>query len=123
MTTSTKWITQLRGPKQWKPEDARRVLGAWEESGESIAGFAYRHGINAQRIKWWRDRVPASTPSLAPSVTLVPVTVRPTLAPTASSPALSLMVGDVVRVDVADASRVPPLWFAAVVEALAGRTA
>lgn len=118
MTTSTKWITRLRGPTHWKSEDARRVLGAWKESGESMAGFAHRHRLNAQRIAWWRDRLPTPLAPLAPSVTLVPVTVRPTLASTASSPAVSLMVGDVVRVDVADASRVPPLWFAAVVDAL-----
>jgi hypothetical protein len=32
MTTSTKGLAELRGRKQWKPEDARRVLGAWKES-------------------------------------------------------------------------------------------
>ena len=123
MTTSTRWLAQLRGPKQWKPEDARRVVGAWQESGKSMAGFAYRHGLNAERIAWWRDRIPAATHSSAPSVTLVPVTVRATSPAPASSPAVSLMIGDGVRVDVADASRVPPLWFAALVEALAGRSA
>jgi hypothetical protein len=120
---STKWLAQLRGPKQWKAEDARRVLGAWKESGESMAGFAYRHGLNAQRIAWWRDRLPAPTPSPTPSLTLVPVTLRATPVALSSSAAVSLMVGGAVRVEVADASRVPPLWFAAVVEALSRRGA
>lgn len=104
MTTSTKWITRLRGSKQWKPEAARCVLGAWKESGESMVGFASRHGLNGRRIAWWRDRLPASPlwppTTSSPSVTLVPVTVRSTSAPTVSGPVLSLMVGDVVRVEV-----------------------
>ena len=86
MTMSTKWLAQLRGPKQWKPADARRVLGAWQEGGESMAGFAHRHGLNAQRIAWWRDRAQAFPPSPAPFPTLVPVMVRAMTRPPASGP-------------------------------------
>jgi len=110
--TSTDWIAALRGPKQWKADEAGRVLVAWKNSGESMAGFADRHGLNAQRIAWWRKRL-ASTSSSA--LTWVPVTVR--AEPSRASAALSLVVAD-LRIDVTDASRVPPLWFAAVVDAL-----
>jgi len=112
--TSTEWIAALCGPKQWKADDAKRVLAAWKSSGESMAGFADRHGLNAQRIAWWRKKS-ASTASSA--LTLVPVTVR--AEPSRASAALSLVVSGDVRIDVTDASRVPPLWFAAVVDALA----
>lgn len=110
---STEWIAALGGRKQWKPDDAKRVLAAWKSSGESMAGFADRHGLNAQRIAWWRKRIPSTTSSL----TLVPVTVRAE-APARASAALSLVVAGDLRIDVADAARVPPSWFAAVVDAL-----
>lgn len=112
--TSTDWIAALRGPKQWRADDAGRVLVAWKSSGESMAGFAERHGLNAQRIAWWQKRL-ASTASA--TLTLVPVTVRAEAPPRASA-ALSFVVGGNLRIDVTDASRVPPLWFAAVVDAL-----
>lgn len=38
--------------------------------------------------------------------------------PAQASAALSLVVAGDLRIDIADASRVPPLWFAAVVDAL-----
>lgn len=71
---SIAWIAALSGPKQWTSDDAKRVLAAWKNSGESMAGFAHRHGLNAQRIAWWRERL-ASTP-VAAALTVVPVTVR-----------------------------------------------
>lgn len=120
MTMTTEWILRLAGPKQWKADDAKRVLAAWKRSGDSMAGFADRHGLNAQRLAWWRERL-ASTPT--PSMTLVPVTVRAAPVAPASAAPLSLIVCDGVRVDVTDASRVSPLWFAAVVDALSRRGA
>jgi hypothetical protein len=120
MTTSTEWISKLRGPKQWRADDGRRVLAAWKNSGESMAGFADRHGLNAQRLAWWRARLGMAAPA---AMTLVPVTVRATPAARPEGPALSLVIGDDMRIDVSDASRVPPLWFAAVVDALSRRSA
>lgn len=34
---SIAWIAALSGPKQWTSDDAKRVLAAWKNSGESMA--------------------------------------------------------------------------------------
>ena len=81
--------------------------------------------INPQRIAWWSDRL-SSTSSAPPAMTLVPVTVRAATSPAATTlagAALSLVIGGDLRIDVVDASRVPPLWLAAVVDAISRRTA
>jgi transposase-like protein len=74
--------------RRWSEEDARRVLAAWRESGDSAYAFAREHGLNAQRLGWWSKRLgdwepadevdgfvradviatPRSTPSSAPVV-------------------------------------------------------
>lgn len=79
-----------------------------------MSAFAARHGINAQRIAWWRGRVPAM-PAIP---TLVPVTVRAEPRVWSAAAMVTLSVGTRVRVEVTDAARVPPRWFAAVVDAL-----
>ncbi|HEY4133058.1 MAG TPA: hypothetical protein VGM50_20750, partial [Gemmatimonadaceae bacterium] len=81
---------------------------------ESMSRFATRHGINPQRIAWWRARIGASS-STTSALTLVPLTVRP--AANAAAAAVSIVV-DTIRVDV-DPQRVSPQWIAAVVDALA----
>lgn len=124
-TTSTDWIAALRGPRHWTADEGRRVLAVWKRSGEAMAPFAQRHGINPQRIAWWSDRL-SSTSSAPPAMTLVPVTVRAATSPAATTlagAALSLVIGGDLRIDVVDASRVPPLWLAAVVDAISRRTA
>ena len=57
---STEWLAALRGPRQWKADDARRVLAAWRRSGQSLAAFSQVHGVNKQRITWWRARLGVS---------------------------------------------------------------
>jgi transposase-like protein len=118
--TSSDLMAGLRGPEHWKPDDARRVLADWARSGESMAEFAHRHGINPERISWWRERLASKTSA---TVTLVPVTVRDAVTLAPKGAALSLVLADDVRVEVADPSRVSPQWFAAVVDALSRRSA
>lgn len=56
--------------RTWTEREARMVLSKAADSGLSLAAFARKHGLCAQRLYWWRDRV--GRPSAA---RLVPVTV------------------------------------------------
>ena len=52
-------IAAVVGRRYWREAEARVVVEAWRASGESLAGFARRHGLGAPRIAW-------SLPSGAP---------------------------------------------------------
>jgi transposase-like protein len=44
----------------WTEEDARVVVEAWVESGETMAWFARRHGVQAKRVARWVRRLQES---------------------------------------------------------------
>ena len=44
----------------WREPEARRVIDAWRQSGESVAAFGRRHGINVKRLRWWSQRLATS---------------------------------------------------------------
>lgn len=52
---------------RWTEDDARVALDAWKRSGVGAHAFAREHGITAQRLYWWRDRL-----AVRPLVSLVP---------------------------------------------------
>ena len=52
---------------RWTEDDARVALDSWKRSGLGAHRFAREHGITAQRLYWWRDRLTAR-----PLVSLVP---------------------------------------------------
>ena len=43
--------------RYWRDTDARAVLAAHRASGLSLPGFARRHGLTVQRLRWWRQRL------------------------------------------------------------------
>lgn len=101
---------------RWTEQDARRALEAWEKSGETVAAFARRMGVVPQRFFWWRKRLTQAT-SGKPSVTFVPVTVRPA-ADATSTPKIApvvLTLGDRVRVDVLEMDAATAAWVATLV--------
>ena len=51
----------------WSEEDARVVVDAWQESGETMASFARRHGVQAKRVARWVKRLRESEEERAPS--------------------------------------------------------
>jgi len=44
----------------WSEEDARVVVDAWQESGETMALFSRRHGVQAKRLARWVRRLQES---------------------------------------------------------------
>ncbi|MFI5302590.1 MAG: IS66 family insertion sequence element accessory protein TnpA, partial [Polyangiales bacterium] len=50
---------------------AREALAELAESGESVAQFARRRGVSAQRIYYWKKRIAESA---APAFVAVPLT-------------------------------------------------
>lgn len=42
---------------RWTEHEARELLGAVEESGESLAAFARREGFSAERLYRWRRKL------------------------------------------------------------------
>lgn len=52
---------------RWSEDDGRAALDAWTRSGLGAEAFARKHGITAQRLYWWRNRL-----ATTPLVSLVP---------------------------------------------------
>jgi transposase-like protein len=55
--------------KRWSEEDARVVLAAWRESGQSMATFARGVGVGPWKLWMWRKRLDeeeVSTPRFVP---------------------------------------------------------
>jgi transposase-like protein len=59
-----------RGLRVWGEAEARQSLGELARSGESVAQFARRHGISAQRVYYWKKRLAATQP---PAFVAVPL--------------------------------------------------
>ena len=116
-TAGLDWIEALRERQPWTENDARRVMDAWRESGDSIPAFARKTGLVASRLYWWRDRLgAAATTTIARAAQLVPVTVR---FPEIDLPAARVEVlGDRVLVEVREADAATAAWVASLVRAL-----
>jgi transposase-like protein len=52
--------------RRWREAEGRAMVDAWRRSGESLAAFARRRGVQEQRLRYWIDRlsVPASATPL-----------------------------------------------------------
>lgn len=114
------WLRALSGPSKWRTAQGERVVTAWRASGMSMTSFARKHGLNVERIAYWRDRVPSNSAVLARvepknARAFVPVLVRPSAESRAAS--MSLSAGG-ERIDVFDAQRLDPRWLADLVCAL-----
>ena len=112
---------------RWTAEVARSVLAAPKQaaSGESVASFARSHGLQRQRLLWWRKRLAEwqCAEEEGPS-RLVPAIVSQVLPAELASDGnaqVSLRVGAEVRIDIADAGAVSPSWVAALVRELGAR--
>jgi transposase-like protein len=118
-------LAELRSSQRWTEEDARQVMAAWKRSGETVAAFARREGLCTQRVYWWRDRLglnhdevaiaQSATASLVPA--FLPVTVRAPVREGRST-AVTVVVGDGLRVEVTELGATSAAWVVALVRAL-----
>ena len=92
-----------RGRKRWQVEDGEAMVAALRASGETIAGFARRHGVQEVRVQRWVARVGKKPHALATGQPVVFAPVRVTTRQaTATEPGSGLDVvigGAVVRVN------------------------
>lgn len=66
--------------RRWTIEDARKVIGALRRSGLPVGAFAAEHGIDPQRLFYWRSRLGTRPPLRFEEVTL-PAETAPRPAP------------------------------------------
>ncbi|MDX2090323.1 MAG: hypothetical protein SFX73_20855, partial [Kofleriaceae bacterium] len=62
----------------WTEDEGRAALEAWRASGESLAAFARREGVDVQRLYWWKRRLgwrTRTTEREAAPLALVPAAV------------------------------------------------
>jgi transposase-like protein len=63
--------------KRWSAGDARLVLEVAERSGVSLRRFAAQHGIDPQRLYWWRRRALGAAASPSASLQFQEIVVKP----------------------------------------------
>lgn len=119
-------VAELRSSRPWTEDEARLVLAACAESGESIAAFARRMKLVPERLFWWRRRLGART---RPEVTavaapaFVPLVVRPAVGESAqggSRATAAVLVCGAVRVEVKELSAASAAWAATLLRSLEG---
>ncbi len=69
-------LHELAAGRYWSEADGRAALAAFEASGLTRAAFRRETGITPQRLKWWRQRLGATTESIG-KIEFVPVEVAP----------------------------------------------
>ena len=111
---------EISGAVRWSEADARRVLDAWRRSGRSAYAYAREHGMNAQRLLWWRKRLgewehEGRAPRRSARVRLVPAV----LAADPRAPAAVVRLGAHVTVEISEVSSVPASWVASLARELA----
>lgn len=52
-------LMRVAGRRYWKVEDARVVVDAWRQSGDTVAAFSRRYGVHARRLRQWIARLDA----------------------------------------------------------------
>jgi len=74
-------LSDLTSPQPWSIADARRVLAAAARSGMSVADFAAQHGLDPQRVYWWRRRLARTARPVAQSFEEITTPAAPAPAP------------------------------------------
>jgi transposase-like protein len=90
-------MSKKKSTKRWTSEYAQRVLERADASGLTDHGYAVRHGVDPQRLYWWRERLrekrrvhgaafvevtaPAQAPRARPDVEVVLCNGRRVLVP------------------------------------------
>ena len=106
-------LAELR-ERRWRAADARVVLEAHALSGTSVSAFAREHGLDTQRIFWWRKRLDA-VKDKAPSPS--GISFAPVVVTGAGGSAAAVVRAGGVEVEVIDPARIEPAWLAELLRA------
>jgi hypothetical protein len=82
----------------WREDDARRIVEAWQDSGEPISRFARSLGVDWRRISRWATRLGGSEEA---RLRFHPVRVTDEQAPHPRAPYIDIEMGQGRRVRVA----------------------
>jgi hypothetical protein len=86
----------------WSEHEARGVLNAWRNSGQTLERFAKERGLVPQRVRWWKAKLEGKTTALVRSASplaLLPVEVTQSTPAKRGEPvAVYLRSGHVVKV-------------------------
>ena len=50
-------VEQVAARGYWRESEARTIVDAWRRSGETVTGFAQRHGFEPRRLARWVGRL------------------------------------------------------------------
>jgi hypothetical protein len=53
----TRALAALANRSYWREDDARRIVEAWQDSGEPISRFARSLGVDWRRVSRWATRL------------------------------------------------------------------
>ncbi len=95
--------------RRWNEAEAKQVLAAWRESGLALRAFARLHGLQAQRLFFWKKRLDGQPEPMR----LLPATVA-----LCAPPQVSLRLPEGVVVELSDAAAVKPEWLVALTRGL-----
>ena len=56
-------IAEVASRPYWREADARMIVEAWQESDETLARFAQRHGVHRGRLSRWALRLGSREPT------------------------------------------------------------
>jgi len=110
---ATRW-TGLGGRRRTERE-GREALAAWKGSGLSENQFARQHGLNPQRVPWWRKQLggwstgEAIEPTASSTMSLIRAEVRES---TTAAAGMAVRLPGGVVVEFADVHAVSPTWVA-----------
>lgn len=85
--------------RYWRESTAQVMVDAWRQSGETVAAFAMRHGVDRRRLARWVRRVEAKAAVVVP---FHPVRVVGGVEGRVTDAPIEIAVGSTYRV------RVPP---------------
>lgn len=56
-------VAEVAVRRYWREAEARVIVDAWRNSGESLSGFARRHRVDPRRVARWAGQVDGSEPA------------------------------------------------------------
>jgi len=122
MGERTRKAGRRSGWRQWRADEARRVLREWRASGLPLESFARERGLTGERLRWWRNRLSEWKDPGPGETSLAPVVITGVSAPVERSAAVTVRAGELV-VEVADVEAVPAAWLSAFMVGLTRPTA